>query len=143
MSGYPRTLAPRAGFLLAQAHMVARDRADRALDEVGLTMKGFAALATVASDGPIYQQRLSERIRMDPASMVDVIDSLEEAGHVVRRRNPADRREYALRLTPRGRALYARAERKILEAEKETFDALRAGELRSLMDLLGRVAQGT
>src|SRR5579864_8019365 len=108
---YPRELSARVGFLLAQAHMAARDKADRALDDLGLTMKAYAALATLISDGPLSQQRLSGRIRMDPATMVDVIDSLEESGHLVRRRNPADRREYALQVTAKGRALYARAER--------------------------------
>ncbi len=138
--GYPKALAARVGFLLAQAHMAARARADRALDTVGLTMKGFAALATLISDGPISQRRLGSRIRMDPATMVDVIDSLEESGHIVRRRNPSDRREYALQPTAKGRALYARAERAIIEAEKKTAGRLDASETKTLMRLLERIA---
>jgi DNA-binding MarR family transcriptional regulator len=137
---YPAALSARVGFLLAQAHMAERARADRALDEVGLTMKGFAALATLVSDGPISQQRLSRRIRMDPATMVDVIDRLEESGYIVRRRNPADRREYALQLTAKGRVLYARAAKAILEAERQTASRLNAAEARTLMDLLERIA---
>ncbi|HUE67542.1 MAG TPA: MarR family transcriptional regulator [Candidatus Acidoferrum sp.] len=138
--GYPKALSARVGFLLAQAHRAARARADRALDEVGLTMKGFAALATLISDGPISQQRLSRRIRMDPATMVDVIDSLEESGYIVRKRNPADRREYALQPTAKGRGLYARAEKAIVEAESQTAGRLNATESRTLMDLLERIA---
>lgn len=138
--GYPKALSARVGFLLAQAHMAARAEADRALDEVGLTMKGFAALATLISDGPMSQQRLSRRIRMDPATMVDVIDSLEESGYIVRRRNPADRREYSLQPTAKGRALYARAEKAIVEAERQTASKLTATETRTLMDLLERMA---
>ena len=138
--GYPKALSARVGFLLAQAHMAARARADRALDEVGLTMKGFAALATLISDGAISQQRLSRRIRMDPATMVDVIDSLEESGFILRRRNPADRREYALQPTAKGRALYVRAEKAIVEAERQTAGRLNATETRTLMDLLERIA---
>ena len=137
---YPAALAARVGFLLAQAHMAARSRADRALDTVGLTMKGFAALATLISDGPTSQQRLSSRIRMDPATMVDVIDSLEESGHIVRRRNPADRREYALQTTAKGRALYARAAKAIDDAERQTASRLDASETRTLMSLLERIA---
>src|SRR5438445_9611877 len=106
-NAYPKTLAARIGFLLARAHLIARERADRALEGVGLSMKGFAALSTLVSDGPISQQRLSQRIRMDPATMVGVIDALEKSGHIVRRRNPQDRRAYALQSTPKGRALLA------------------------------------
>src|SRR5437588_2919653 len=116
--GYPKALAARIGFLLARAHLIAREKADAALAGVGLSMKGYAALATLVSDGPSSQQRLSRRIRMDPSTMVDVIDALEESGYLVRRRNPMDRREYALETTPKGRALYSRALRAITRAEK-------------------------
>lgn len=138
--GYPEALATRVGFLLARAHLTARERADRALAEIGLSMKGYAALATLGSDGPTSQQRLSHRIRMDPATMVDVIDSLEASNHIVRRRNPQDRREYALHTTARGKALLARAERAIEAAEQETLRDLDPNEIRALMRLLGRIA---
>jgi len=140
-ASYPHALAARLGFLLAQAHMRSRQEADRALETVGLTMKGFAALATLASgDGPTSQQRLSQRIRMDPATMVEVIDSLEASGNIVRRRNPTDRREYALQLTAKGRALYRRAERSIIEAERHGSRRLDPGERQTLMRLLERIA---
>jgi DNA-binding MarR family transcriptional regulator len=138
--GYPRALAARIGFLLARAHLIAREKADDALAGVGLSMKGFAALATLVSDGPISQQRLSKRIRMDPATMVDVIDALEQSGHIVRRRNPQDRREYALQPTAKGRTLLTRAQRAITTAEKETVSGLNRDETRVLMELLGRIA---
>jgi len=142
MDTFPRALAARTGFLLAQAHMAARAKADKALDGIGLNMRGYAALATLVSDGPTSQQRLSERIRMDPATMVDVIDGLEASGHIVRRRNPRDRREYALEPTARGRALYARADRALAEVEKKTLRGLDAREARTLMQLLARIADG-
>jgi len=140
VDSYPRALSAKVGFLLAQAHMAARARADRALADVGLTMKGFAALATLISDGPISQQRLSRRIRMDPATMVDVIDSLERSGHIKRKRNPSDRREYSLQPTARGRALYARAERAIFQTEKNIVSRLDDRETGTLIELLRRVA---
>jgi DNA-binding MarR family transcriptional regulator len=137
---YPDALATKIGFLLARAHLIARERADRSLAEIGLSMKGYAALATLGSDGPTSQQRLSQRIGMDPATMVDVIDALEASNHIVRRRNPQDRREYALHTTPRGKALLARAERAIEAAGQETFRDLDPGEAAILMRLLGRIA---
>jgi DNA-binding MarR family transcriptional regulator len=139
-SGYPGAVASRVGFLLARAHLIAREKADRALDEVGITMKAFAALATLKSDGATSQQRLSRRIRMDPATTAEVIDLLERDGHIVRRRNPLDRREYRLQMTRRGRALLARAERAVLAAEQETLQRLDALEMKSLMELLSRIA---
>jgi len=103
-------------------------------------MKGFAALATLVSDGPVSQQRLSQWIRMDPATMVEVIDSLERSGHIVRRRNPSDRREYALQTTAKGRALLLRAQRALVAAENDVVEGLDARETTTLLGLLGRIA---
>ena len=138
--GYPNLLSARIGFLLARAHLIAREKADRALEDVGLTMKAYAALATLVSDGPVSQQKLSRRIRMDPATMVDVIDSLEGSGHIIRRRNPEDRREYALQTTAKGRALFSRAERAIETAEAQTVGGLNRKQLGVLKELLTRMA---
>ncbi len=140
---YPKALDARIGFLLARAHLIARAEADRALTRLGLNMKGYAALATLVSDGPLSQQKLSHRIRMDPATMVDVIDSLEQSGHLLRRRNPDDRREYALLITAKGRSLFARAERALDVAERETVRDLGADDVRALMKLLGRIAHAS
>src|SRR5437660_12909679 len=99
-NGYPSALAGRVGFLLARAHLVVREKADAAIGKLGLTAKAYSALATLVSEGAISQQALSRRIRVDPATMVDVIDSLERSGYILRKRNPRDRREYALQTTP-------------------------------------------
>jgi DNA-binding MarR family transcriptional regulator len=139
-SDYPAALSARVGFLLAQAHLIAREEADRALAEFGLSANEFGALATVVTDSPISQQRLSRRLRVDPATMVDVIDELDGAGHIARHRNPEDRREYALEATPKGRALYSRAQKAVIRAEKHTFRGLQADELRTLTRFLERLA---
>ena len=138
--GYPRALAGQVGFLLARAHLVARAQADAALDKLGLSMKAYAALATLMSAGPVSQQNLSRRIGMDPATMVDVIDSLEQAGHLVRRRNPDDRRSYSLVVTARGKQLYRRAEQAVGAAEAETLKRIKPAERAALMQLLGKIA---
>jgi DNA-binding MarR family transcriptional regulator len=138
--GYPRALAGRIGFLLARAHLIARSKADAALRSQGLSMKAYAALATMVSDGAVSQQALSRRIGMDPATMVDVIDALEQSGHVQRRRNPNDRREYALQTTAKGRALFARAERVIQGAELEALGDMSSKDVRLLARLLNQIA---
>lgn len=138
-NGYPTALAGRIGFLLARAHLIAREKADAALATAGITMKAYAALATLVSDGPVSQQALSRRIGMDPATMVDVIDSLEQSGHILRKRNPHDRREYALQVTARGRALFNRAERAIAAAEVETLGDLSDYDVQALTRLLIRL----
>jgi DNA-binding MarR family transcriptional regulator len=137
---YPAALAENIGFLLARAHLAARDKADTALAALGLNAKAFAALATVTSSGPISQQKLSRRLGMDPATMVDVIDSLEESGQIARVRNPRDRREYSLQLTAKGKRAYMRAQQAVAEAEDEALGDLNSGDRQQLVKLLRRIA---
>ena len=139
-NGYPSALAGRVGFLLARAHLVAREKADAAIGKLGLTAKAYGALATVVSDGAVSQQTLSRRIRVDPATIVDVVDSLERSGYIVRKRNPRDRREYALHTTAKGRALFAKAERALKAADEETLREIKSDERRVLMEQLTKIA---
>lgn len=142
-ASYPSALAGRVGFLLARAHLVAREKADAAIGSLGLTAKAYGALATLVSEGAVSQQTLSRRIRVDPATMVDVIDTLEKENHIIRKRNPRDRREYALQVTSKGKALFARAERALTAAEQETLRGLSSDDVQALMRLLAHVADAS
>ncbi|WP_019634608.1 MarR family winged helix-turn-helix transcriptional regulator [Actinomadura atramentaria] len=63
-------------------------------------------LACLVSDGPTSQKRVSDRLRMDAADLVGIVDDLEAAGYAERRRDPADRRRHAVDATPEGRAFF-------------------------------------
>lgn len=105
----PRALADRLGPLLGRAHEAHRALAGEALRELDLSPKGFGALAVLEEEGPLSQHRLAQRQGIDRTTMVAVIDELERAGAVERRRDPLDRRRYALHLTAHGRDVLARA----------------------------------
>jgi len=74
--------------------------------------------------------------------MVELIDDLEKQRAVIRRRNPADRRSYALSLTPGGRALQKKAARAFDDVTDEVFAALKPAERKALSDMLRRVIDG-
>src|SRR2546423_14388032 len=99
----PPALADRVAYLLAKAHLGMRAAADEALIPLGLDKKEYAALVLVASEGPLSQQALSVIQGCDRTTMVAVVDRLEDGGLVMRRRNPLDRRAYALEITAKGR----------------------------------------
>jgi DNA-binding MarR family transcriptional regulator len=71
--------------------------------------------------------------------MVAVVDKLEEAAFVERRRNPLDRRAYALEITEKGRRVLEQADRLALEVEQDFLAPLSASERRTLIDLLQRL----
>lgn len=115
----PSALADRLGPLLGRVHDAHRAQVRDALAPLGLSPKGYGALAVLATEGPLSQQQLSRRQGIDRTTTVTVIDELETAGAVERRRDAQDRRAYRLHVTPAGRRLLPRAEAAVLRAEEE------------------------
>jgi DNA-binding MarR family transcriptional regulator len=132
----PAALSDRLGYLLGRAHLAHREVAERALASMGLGVKEFGALAVLVEEGPLSQQRLGERQGVDRTTMVAVVDGLERAKLVERRRDPRDRRAYSLHATPKGRRVLERAEEAAGRAEEEFLAALPAPDRRRLKRLL-------
>lgn len=128
----PPALDQYLGPLLGRAHEAHRVLARDALAPLGLTPKGFGALVVLDAEGPLSQQRLAERQGIDRTTTVAVVDELEQAGALERRRDSGDRRAYALHLTRRGRRLLQRARGEIAGAEDRFLTPLSAGERRRL-----------
>ena len=104
----PTSLAGRPGALLTIATRRGQELARRRLAPLGLSVQMCGVLNLLAA-GPISQHDLGASLGIDKTTMVELIDDLEQQGAVVRRKNPRDRRSYALNLTPKGRTLQKRA----------------------------------
>lgn len=115
-----------------------QELAKRRLTPMGLSVQMCGVLNLLAQ-GPISQHALGDQLGIDRTTMVELIDVLEQQGVVVRRRNPADRRSYALSLTPRGRTVQKRASRAFDGAADEFFGPLKAAEREALADMLRRM----
>src|SRR6185369_14408337 len=93
----------------------------------------IGVLRVVAAREPVSQREVSEALLLDPSDLVTLVDILEAAGLVERRRDPADRRRYALEVTPRGQLAVVR----LREINRETNEEL----LAPLAELIGRVVR--
>jgi DNA-binding MarR family transcriptional regulator len=111
-----------------------------ALDPIGLRPKHYGVLVFLAAHAGVSQQELGATMRIDPSSVVAIIDDFERGGVAERRRDPSDRRRYAIHLTRKGKALLARARDAVHAAEEELLADLDADERRQLRALLQRVA---
>lgn len=87
-------------------------------------------------EGPLSQQRLGAKQGVDRTTTVAVVDELERAGFVERRRDPLDRRAYSLQATAKGRRVVQRAGEATRRAEDEFLAPLTAAERRRLKRLL-------
>jgi DNA-binding MarR family transcriptional regulator len=132
------TLAHYTGYLLRRAFARARDCAQRLLPPGTHPGEG-AILLNLAQVGPASQQELSERLRVNRTIMVKLVDKLESDGLVRRKRNPRDRRSYALTVTPEGQQAVQVWERTVEHADAELVAPLGPGERRRLHQLLLRL----
>lgn len=130
------SIADQLGYLLGRAHLEHRAIAERELVSLGLSGKGFGALIVLVQEGPLSQQRLGERQGIDRTTMVAVVDDLDRAGYVERRRDPRDRRAYSLQATPKGRRVLQRAAEATERAEDEFLAPLQAADRRRLKRML-------
>jgi DNA-binding MarR family transcriptional regulator len=72
----------------------------------------FAVLALIDANSGLTQGELAAALRRNTSSLTPVLDDLCRQGYVSRERLETDRRTYALKLTPKGKA----AEAKLLAA---------------------------
>lgn len=105
----------------------------------GANPRDFAILGVLADSDAISQQDLADRLEINRTVMVKLIDRLEEVGHVVRTRNPADRRSYTLSLLPAGRQAMAEMAPAVAKGEAELTARLEPDERRRLNELLRRL----
>jgi DNA-binding MarR family transcriptional regulator len=133
----------RAAYLLARVGRTQSARFAERMRSLGLRPKHFALLNAIALAHGASQQELGGQMGLDPSGLVGAIDELEGMGLVERRRDPADRRRYAVGLTADGGATLRRARRLVTDNARELLGPLDDAEVETLVELLGRVAAAT
>lgn len=130
-----------AAFLLAQLGGHAAGLFAERIAGLGLSPAEAGLLRMLAMSPGRSQRELADDLGMPPSRFVPFADTLEERGVIERRKNPADRRVYALHLTDRGGELLAQLRDVALEHDERLLEALSPGEREQLRGLLGRVAE--
>ena len=130
----PAAIRPYFGLVLRRAHLWAAACAEAAFPS-DFHVSGLPVLLAL-SDGPASQRELADRLSVNRTVMVQIIDRLEGGGLVERRRQPLDRRSYALELTDEGRRKLAVFDADADAAEACTNRNLRPGDQARLNALL-------
>jgi len=110
-------------------------RANQASAAEGLSPVSAWALVQLDPEEPISQKQLAARLKCNPSTVVDPTDRLEEAGLVVRRPKPSDRRVNVLMVTARGAAVRKRLINRLLKPPA-AFQKLPAREQGRLVDIM-------
>ncbi|MEU4499060.1 MarR family winged helix-turn-helix transcriptional regulator [Streptomyces sp. NBC_00210] len=89
--------------------------------------------------GPVRQSELIKAVELDPSTVTKMLQRLEQAGHVRRRPDPADRRAVLVEATPDSCALHSAVEDAWANLEEHTLAGLDPDERSELTRLLGKV----
>jgi DNA-binding MarR family transcriptional regulator len=110
-----------------------------AVASLDLTQKQAATLWLINSNPGVAQVAVASALGMDRATMMAIVDRLEQRRLVIRKRSSTDRRRQELYLTPAGQNALRKAKARIAKHE-ERFKALfTAAELESLLSALQRL----
>jgi MarR family 2-MHQ and catechol resistance regulon transcriptional repressor len=94
----------------------------------GITLSQFSVLEVLLHRGSMCQSDLAGKLLKSGGNITFVVDNLEKAGHVVRERNPADRRFVTVSLTTPGRAFITELFPTVAASITREFAALSSAE---------------
>jgi len=100
-------LEERFSSALHNASRAWRQALDRRLKYLGVSQASWMTIAVAAkAHGPLSQSELADRLGVEGATMVAMVDRLVKAGLVIRQPSTTDRRVKRIVLTEAGNLLY-------------------------------------
>jgi len=127
-------------YLLVQLGFHLAGKFAERLAPLGLEPRHFGMLTRLAANEGRSQQAIGDLMGLNATRMVFLVDELEQRGLVERRRNPSDRRSYALYLTDQGRAKLREAHEASAGHAGQVGASLTDAERTQLTALLRRLA---
>jgi DNA-binding MarR family transcriptional regulator len=128
----------RSTVLITRLARTMRRRFDKAVEPLGLRARHLVALTHLKDCGPSPQQALIEALGLDASNLVALLNELEDADLIVRRRDRADRRRGIIEISPEGERVLATVDRALEAVDDEILAALSSDERATLNDLLAR-----
>src|SRR5262249_42580738 len=107
--------------------------------DLDLTQKQVSALWLVDDHPGIAQTGVAQRMRMDRATTMAIVNRLRAKGYLGRTKSRSDGRNHALNLTDRGRKTLSMAKRAIQQHEQWLKSRFSDKEVAKLIELLSRI----
>jgi len=127
------------GFHVRLAHAAVYRHFTETFADLDLTQKQVAALWLVADHPGIAQTGVAQRMRMDRATTMAIVNRLEAKGYLARSKSHIDGRKQELNLTRAGRGTLATAKRAIRQHEQWLKSRFTEREVAKLIELLSRI----
>lgn len=98
-------LTSMTGFLLQRSGAMLLAQTEQAMEARGTRVRYGYVLAALNDTPDMSQHDLAQTIGLDAGILGSLVDEMESAGHVARKRSPTDKRRYVIRITDDGREL--------------------------------------
>jgi DNA-binding MarR family transcriptional regulator len=132
-------LSRSLAFHVRKAQLALQRRGLRNVAGVNVGAAEFGTLVLCERNPGMAQFQIAAALDIDKASVVAVVDRLEELGWLLRRRSNHDRRRYGLCLTPEGLRQVQTLRRQAEEAESFAHEIYSPEEMDQLLGLLSRL----
>jgi DNA-binding MarR family transcriptional regulator len=120
-----------------------KKRADEFFRGFGLTDVQFNVMILLqyqgGPEGGLSQAELSDMMLVNRANVTSLVDRMEKAGMVVRTAAVGDRRYNIVKMTSRGRKLFAKVEPLYAKQVQQIMAVFKEGEQKRLIAMLGRI----
>ena len=127
------------GYLLADNSRLARWAFDQQVREIGVTGPQARLLLILSRQSGENQGYYAEKLEVEPITLCRMVDRLEEAGMVERRKDLTDRRAWRLHLTPKSQKIVAKLQLSVDALVEEMLCGLTSEEREEFARLLTAV----
>ena len=132
----PEELISSPIFLLKRLGMKAKEESQAAYSDAGVHPYHYSILATLAEGERETQGAIADALDFDRGQLVGLLDEMEEAGLVERRRDPEDRRRQVVVMTPAGKKTLVKVRAVAQQLDDEFLAPLTAEQRKQLQKLL-------
>jgi len=132
----PAELVSSPVFLLKRLGMKAKEESHAAYTDAGVHPYHYSILATLAEGERETQGAIADALDYDRGQLVGLLDEMEEAGLVERRRDPEDRRRQVVVMTPAGKKTLVKVRAVAQQLDDDFLAPLTAEQRKQLQKLL-------
>ena len=132
-------LAGIVGFHIRLAHVAVYRHFTETFADLDLTQKQVSVMWLVGEHPGISQIDVGQRLQMDRATTMTIVNRLQEREFLRRERSTSDARKQALFLTKRGSEALATAKGCIAEHEAWLKSRFSSDEVKKLVEMLARI----
>jgi DNA-binding MarR family transcriptional regulator len=129
-------LTSHLGYSLRRAQVWVFQDFIRTLSVIDIRPAQYSVLVVIGANPGLSQAELADRLAIERARLVHMLDHLQQRGLTERLPSPTDRRTHALQLTKEGQKVLKRAKALAARHEARLTEKLGAGAREQVLELL-------